>query len=57
MTSSTKTVELPNGVALPYAEQGDPTGVPMLLLHGVTDSGIRSNRCCRTCLRRFMLSR
>lgn len=25
-------------VCLPYVEQGDPSGVPMLLLHGVTDS-------------------
>jgi pimeloyl-ACP methyl ester carboxylesterase len=33
-----KTVTLPNQVKLPYVEQGDPAGVPMLLLHGVTDS-------------------
>jgi pimeloyl-ACP methyl ester carboxylesterase len=33
-----KSIELPNGVTLPYVEQGDPTGVPVLLLHGVTDS-------------------
>lgn len=31
-------VELPNGVRLPYVEQGDPGGVPVLLLHGYTDS-------------------
>ena len=33
-----KSVELPGGVTLPYVEQGDASGVPMLLLHGVTDS-------------------
>ncbi len=38
MTPATKSVELPNGVKLPYAEQGKPSGVPVLLLHGVTDS-------------------
>jgi non-heme chloroperoxidase len=32
------TIKLPNGVALPYVEQGEPSGVPLLLLHGVTDS-------------------
>ena len=38
MTPIIKSVELPNRVRLPYVEQGDPSGVPMLLLHGVTDS-------------------
>lgn len=38
MTYSLKTVTLPTQVTLPYVEQGDPTGVPVLLLHGVTDS-------------------
>jgi non-heme chloroperoxidase len=33
-----KSVELPTGVTLPYVEQGDPTGVPVVLLHGITDS-------------------
>src|SRR5262245_60265856 len=33
-----KSVQLPTGVRLPYVEQGDPSGVPMVLLHGVTDS-------------------
>lgn len=33
-----KSVELPNQVSLPYAEQGDPSGVPVLLLHGFGDS-------------------
>ena len=34
----TKSVELSTGVWLSYAEQGDPSGVPVLFLHGVTDS-------------------
>src|SRR3712207_5613101 len=34
----TRSVELPNGTRLPYAERGDPAGVPLLLLHGYTDS-------------------
>ncbi len=29
---------LTTGVRLPYVEQGDPAGVPVLLLHGYTDS-------------------
>lgn len=33
-----KFAELATGVRLPYVEQGDPTGVPVILLHGVTDS-------------------
>ena len=33
-----QSVELPTGVRLPYVEQGDLTGVPVLLLHGYTDS-------------------
>ncbi len=33
-----KSVELPNQVKLPYVEQGDPTGVPVLLLHAIADS-------------------
>ena len=33
-----KSVALPTGVELPYVEQGDPAGVPVVLLHGVTDS-------------------
>jgi pimeloyl-ACP methyl ester carboxylesterase len=38
MTPVIKSVELPNQVKLPYVEQGDPSGVPILLLHGYTDS-------------------
>jgi pimeloyl-ACP methyl ester carboxylesterase len=33
-----KSVKLANGVSLPYVEQGDPAGIPVVLLHGVTDS-------------------
>ncbi len=33
-----KSVELPNRVRLQYVEQGDPSGIPVVLLHGVTDS-------------------
>jgi non-heme chloroperoxidase len=33
-----ETAELSTGVALPYAEQGDASGVPVIFLHGVTDS-------------------
>ena len=38
MAPVVKSVELPNQVTLPYVEQGDPSGVPVLLLHGFTDS-------------------
>lgn len=33
-----KSVELPNSMTLPYVEQGDISGVPLLLLHGFADS-------------------
>jgi non-heme chloroperoxidase len=33
-----KSVELPEGLRLPYVEQGDSTGVPVLLLHALADS-------------------
>ena len=38
MTPTIKSIELPRRVTLQYVEQGDPAGVPVLLLHGVTDS-------------------
>ena len=38
MVCKVEFVELPTGVTLQYVEQGDPTGVPVLLLHGVSDS-------------------
>ena len=31
-------IELPTGVALSYVEQDSPSGVPVLLLHGLSDS-------------------
>jgi len=37
-TPVVKTAALPTGVRLPYVEQGDPTGVPVVLLPGFTDS-------------------
>lgn len=33
-----KTILLPSGVRLEYAEQGRPTGLPLILLHGYSDS-------------------
>jgi pimeloyl-ACP methyl ester carboxylesterase len=38
MTHVIQSVTLPNQVTLPYVEQGDPAGLPVLLLHGITDS-------------------
>jgi non-heme chloroperoxidase len=32
------TVALPNGIVLPFVEHGDRAGVPVVLLHGITDS-------------------
>jgi non-heme chloroperoxidase len=32
------TATLSTGVTLPYVEQGDPSGVPVLMLHGYSDS-------------------
>lgn len=34
----TKTAEVPDNVRLQYVEQGDELGVPVVMLHGVTDS-------------------
>ena len=38
ITLRVKSVELSSGVKLPYAEWGDPAGVPVVLLHGYADS-------------------
>ena len=35
---STHSIQLSTGVRLPYVEQGSPSGVPMVLLHGYSDS-------------------
>jgi pimeloyl-ACP methyl ester carboxylesterase len=33
-----RSVLLPHGIRLPYAEHGDPNGTPVVFLHGYTDS-------------------
>lgn len=38
MATMIRSVELRSRVRLVYAEQGDPSGIPVLLLHGYTDS-------------------
>jgi non-heme chloroperoxidase len=38
MTPALHQIELSTGVRLHYAEQGDPAGTPVVLLHGITDS-------------------
>ncbi len=38
MSDNAHFIELNNGITLPYVEQGDPSGTPVILLHGVTDS-------------------
>lgn len=38
MASNIESIELPTGVNLQYVEQGGPSGVPVILLHGLSDS-------------------
>jgi non-heme chloroperoxidase len=38
MTPTIRSIHLANGVRLQYAEQGDPAGTPVVMLHGITDS-------------------
>lgn len=38
VTPDIKRVQLSNGLNLPYVEQGDPSGVPVVLLHAFADS-------------------
>jgi pimeloyl-ACP methyl ester carboxylesterase len=38
MSFTTKSIDLSSGVKLQYVEHGNTSGVPMLLLHGITDS-------------------
>jgi non-heme chloroperoxidase len=38
MVSTIKTADLSNQVRLPYVEQGESSGVPLILLHGYADS-------------------
>jgi pimeloyl-ACP methyl ester carboxylesterase len=38
MVPVVRSVRLASGVRLEYVEQGDPAGIPVVMLHGVTDS-------------------
>src|SRR5678815_3838782 len=38
MTPTLRHIKLANGVRLQYAEQGDPGAMPVVMLHGITDS-------------------
>lgn len=38
MAPVVRCVELPNQIKLPYVEQGDASGVPLVLLHAIADS-------------------
>ena len=38
MSPTIHSVALSTGLAVPYVEQGDPAGVPVILLHGYSDS-------------------
>ena len=38
LTPIIRTIKLPNGVSLEYAEQGSADGIPVILLHGFPDS-------------------
>lgn len=38
MTTIVKNIQLPNGVRLPYVEQGNPSTIPIVLLHGFLGS-------------------
>jgi len=38
MEPDPKVAELHNGIRLPYVEQGDRAGAPVVMLHGITDS-------------------
>jgi non-heme chloroperoxidase len=40
MTRSTNSIQLSTGVTLPYVEKGDPSGIPIVLLHGYSDSSL-----------------
>ncbi len=37
-THTAQAVDIHDGLRIPYLEQGDPDGVPVVLLHGITDS-------------------
>ena len=40
MPRTRKTIQLATGVTLPYIEQGDPSGTPLIMLHGYSDSSV-----------------
>lgn len=40
MPRTRKTIQLSTGVTLPYVEQGDPSGAPLIMLHGYSDSSV-----------------
>lgn len=37
-TREVKSAQLSSGLRLPYVEQGEPSGIPVVMLHGYTDS-------------------
>ena len=39
LSPASKTARLPGGLMLPYLDQGPPDAPPVVLLHGITDSG------------------
>jgi non-heme chloroperoxidase len=51
--SGVKSVILPGGLTLPYVEQGDPAGIPIVLLHGYSDSWTSFTRLLEHLPRRF----
>ena len=52
-----QTNELPGRVALEYVEQGDASGVPVILLHGYSDSWHSFELVLPTCRRGCTCSR
>ena len=44
-----KTIDLPTDLTLQYVEQGDPSGVPVLLLHGSDMVEGCGRSACLTC--------
>ncbi len=44
MPIEVKHIELPSGVNLQYAEQGEKSGIPIILIHGLSDIAHRRKR-------------
>ncbi len=40
MSFQKKTVRLANGLTIPYFEQGDRDGIPVVMVHGYSDSSV-----------------